>query len=69
MGIFQDNPTFDDFLAEVNAYQNAITSGRLRQRSIAQRAIYDCIHFSYRVLEISPNLVTTTAAKFREYIG
>jgi predicted RNase H-like HicB family nuclease len=32
MGIFQDDPTFDDFLAEVNTYRNAITSGRLRQR-------------------------------------
>jgi hypothetical protein len=24
MGIFQDDPTFDDFLAEVNTYRNAI---------------------------------------------
>jgi hypothetical protein len=24
MGIFQDDPTFDDFLSEVNAYRNAI---------------------------------------------
>ncbi len=32
MGIFQDDPTFDDFLEEVNSYRNAITSSRLRQR-------------------------------------
>jgi hypothetical protein len=24
MGFFQDDPTFDDFLAEVNTYRNAI---------------------------------------------
>jgi predicted RNase H-like HicB family nuclease len=24
MGIFQDDPTFDDFLAEVNTYRNSI---------------------------------------------
>jgi hypothetical protein len=24
MGIFQDDPTFDDFLTEVNTYRNAI---------------------------------------------
>jgi hypothetical protein len=24
MGIFQDDPTFDDFLEEVNSYRNAI---------------------------------------------
>jgi hypothetical protein len=24
LGIFQDDPTFDDFLAEVNTYRNAI---------------------------------------------
>jgi hypothetical protein len=24
MGIFQDDPTFDDFLVEVNTYRNAI---------------------------------------------
>jgi hypothetical protein len=32
MGIFQDDPTFDDFLAELSTYRNSITSGRLRQR-------------------------------------
>jgi hypothetical protein len=32
MGIFQDDPTFDDFLAEVNTYRNEITDRRLRQR-------------------------------------
>jgi hypothetical protein len=32
MGIFQDDPTFDDFLAEVNTYRNTITDRRLRQR-------------------------------------
>jgi hypothetical protein len=31
MGIFQDDPTFDDFLAEVNTYRNAITDRRLLQ--------------------------------------
>jgi hypothetical protein len=24
MGIFQDDPTFDDFLAEINTYRNEI---------------------------------------------
>ncbi len=24
MGIFQDDPTFDDFLAEVNTYRNEV---------------------------------------------
>jgi hypothetical protein len=26
MGIFQDDPTFDDFLAEVNNYHNEVDS-------------------------------------------
>ena len=26
MGIFQDDPTFDDFLAEVNSYRNEVDS-------------------------------------------
>jgi hypothetical protein len=30
MGIFQDDPTFDDFLAEVNTYRNAIDTINLR---------------------------------------
>jgi predicted RNase H-like HicB family nuclease len=31
MGIFQDDLTFDDFLAEVNAYRNAIDSAETHQ--------------------------------------
>lgn len=31
MGIFQDDPTFDDFLAEVNAYRNAIDTAENHQ--------------------------------------
>jgi predicted RNase H-like HicB family nuclease len=31
MGIFQDDPTFDDFLAEVNNYRNEIDSIEARQ--------------------------------------
>jgi hypothetical protein len=26
MGVFQDDPTFDDFLAEVNNYRNEVDS-------------------------------------------
>jgi hypothetical protein len=26
MGIFQDDPTFDDFLVEVNSYRNEVDS-------------------------------------------
>jgi predicted RNase H-like HicB family nuclease len=31
IGIFQDDPTFDDFLAEVNAYRNAIDNAENHQ--------------------------------------
>jgi predicted RNase H-like HicB family nuclease len=30
MGIFQDDPTFDDFLAEVNTYRNEIDTAESR---------------------------------------
>jgi predicted RNase H-like HicB family nuclease len=29
MGIFQDDPTFDDFLAEVNTYRNEIDTAEI----------------------------------------
>ncbi len=45
MGIFQDDPTFDDFLAEVNAYRNAFAE-RLSSENRYHREPSQSIYFT-----------------------